>query len=181
VAVEDGVPVGDGVGEEVGLGDGHGVGLTVGDAVDAGVGLAVGVGVGEGVGHGVAEGVGVAVAVVVTEGEDAGVTVLVLPGVGVIGGVPAGISSSLWGSLLTQTLLLPSTRSPSKAPATFVITVTRLLVGFRKPTLPLCISSNQTIPLLSIAIPATNVLVLQVVGVAVGDGVGHGAESKEKF
>jgi hypothetical protein len=175
----EGLTVGEGLAE--GLADGEAVGvaegLAVGDDVGEGEGLGEGVGIGEGVGHGVGEGV----AILVAEGE--GVTVLVLAtvGVGVAGGVPAVISSSLWGSLLTQTLLVPSTIRPSNAPATVVITVTRPLVGFTKPTLPVFDSSNQTIPLLSIPMPATNVLEPQVVGVAVEPGVGQKAERIEKF
>ena len=155
VVVGEGMPVGEGIG----LGDGHGVGPTVGDGVGLGVGEGVGLGVGEGVGDGVGLGVGEGVGfferpiaddvgegvgigegvrhgvgegVLVAEGEGAGVTVLVLvgAGVGVAGSVPAGISSSRCGSLLTQTLLLPSTINPSNAPATVVITVTWLLAGF---------------------------------------------------
>lgn len=195
--------VGDGV--LVGEGDGHGVGITVGDGVGDGVGegsgktdglgdtvgffeglttkddvddvgegnrVGDGVGIGEGVGHGAG--------VLVTEGVGVTVLVLVTEGVGVAGGVPAGISSSLWGSLLTQTLLLPSTINPSNAPATVAIILTWPLLGFTKPTLPVFDSSNQTMPVLSIPIPATNVLEPHVVGVAVEPGVGHRAESTEK-
>src|SRR5690349_10092158 len=66
----------------------------------------------------------------------------------------------------TQTLLCESTLrpSPGPVPAPSEKRFTALVVGFNEPICPVCVSSNQTRPLLSTATPPIKVL-LQVVGV----------------